>query len=162
MASRLETFLEDIWSSHTNKYQESDERWLVGVYWSVENYFHAEFATKSSKCTWQNPWKWMFVTCKQSSYKVTFLNLQKVPFFSFIELIWSVNIARYIPPLFTSPSGHSPFNTKSQHYGLLLLWILHSYLLVSRSSAQKELVMVNYACAFSQSCRIGEIFWMNN
>ena len=51
MASRLETFLEDIWSSHTNKYQESDERWLVGVYWSVENYFHAEFATKSSKCT---------------------------------------------------------------------------------------------------------------
>ena len=31
----------------TNKYQESDELQLVGVYWKVENYFLAEFATKS-------------------------------------------------------------------------------------------------------------------
>ena len=32
-----------------NKYQESDELWLVGVYWWVENYFHAEFVTLNHK-----------------------------------------------------------------------------------------------------------------
>ena len=47
--------LSDKWSSHTSKYQKSDERNLVGVYWLVENYFLAEFATKSQKRTWQNP-----------------------------------------------------------------------------------------------------------
>ena len=33
--------------SRANKYQESDELWLVGVYWQVENYCHAEFATNA-------------------------------------------------------------------------------------------------------------------
>ena len=52
MASRFEKFSEDETcaineGSRTNKYQESDELWLVGVRWYVENYFHAEFATKS-------------------------------------------------------------------------------------------------------------------
>ena len=31
----------------TNKYQESDELWHVGVCWWLENFFHAEFETKS-------------------------------------------------------------------------------------------------------------------
>ena len=44
---------------HSYKYEESDELWLVIVYWWVENYFRAEFAkkknarrhlTKSPKC----------------------------------------------------------------------------------------------------------------
>ena len=39
--------LSDKWSSCTDEYQESDELCLVGVYWLVENDFHAEFATKS-------------------------------------------------------------------------------------------------------------------
>ena len=33
----------------TNKYQERDKIWLVGVYWSVEKHFLTEFATKSLK-----------------------------------------------------------------------------------------------------------------
>ena len=31
----------------TNKYQENYQLWLVSVYWWEENYFHAEFVTKS-------------------------------------------------------------------------------------------------------------------
>ena len=99
----------------------------------------------------------MFVTCKQSSYKVTFFNLQKVSFFQFYPTDL-VNTKTTIPHrvgeqrwIYTSPSGDSPCNTKSQHYGLLLLWTLHLYLMVSKSSAQKELVMVFYASVFSQS-----------
>jgi len=41
--------LSDKGSSRTNKYQESDELWLVGVYWWVENYFRAEFVTLDRK-----------------------------------------------------------------------------------------------------------------
>ena len=52
MASRFGKFSEDETcaineGSRTNKYQESDELWFVGVYWQLENYFHAKFATKS-------------------------------------------------------------------------------------------------------------------
>ena len=52
MASRFEKFSEDETcsineGSRKHKYQESVELWLVGVRWYVENYFHAEFATKS-------------------------------------------------------------------------------------------------------------------
>ena len=34
---------------HSYKYEDSDELWLVIVYWQVENYFHAEFAKKKTK-----------------------------------------------------------------------------------------------------------------
>ena len=54
MASRFQTFSEEeIWAMNEvvvhNKYQESDELRLVGVYWWVENYFHAEFVTLNHK-----------------------------------------------------------------------------------------------------------------
>ena len=54
MASRSQTFSEEeIWAMNEavvhNKYQESDELWLFGVYWWVENYFHAEFVTLNHK-----------------------------------------------------------------------------------------------------------------
>ena len=54
MASRFQTFSEEeIWAMNEavvrNKYQESNELWLVGVYWWVENYFHAEFVTLNHK-----------------------------------------------------------------------------------------------------------------
>ena len=41
------TYLSNKWSSRTNKYLESDELWLVAVYWLVENNLLAEFATES-------------------------------------------------------------------------------------------------------------------
>ena len=34
---------------HSYKYEESDELWLVIVYWWVENYFRAEFAKKKTQ-----------------------------------------------------------------------------------------------------------------
>ena len=54
MASRFQTFSEEeIWAINEavvhNKYQESDELWLAGVYWWVENYLHDEFVTLNRK-----------------------------------------------------------------------------------------------------------------
>ena len=52
MTSRFETFWEDEIcvineAVIQNKYQESDELWLAGVHWWVEDYFHAKFVAKS-------------------------------------------------------------------------------------------------------------------
>ena len=49
-------------------------------------FFHAEFATKLQNALNKIPE--MFVNCKQSSYLSHVFNLQKVTFFSFIQLIW--------------------------------------------------------------------------
>ena len=60
--------LSDKRSSRTNKYQESDELWLVGVSWEVENYFHAElYLQQNHKNAFEKILE-RFVNCKQTSY----------------------------------------------------------------------------------------------
>ena len=44
------------WSSHTNKYQKSDEFWLVGCSMVGRKLFSCWICNKIVKCTWQNPW----------------------------------------------------------------------------------------------------------
>ena len=103
MASRFNTFF---FQQH-----ESDKLWLVGVYWQVENYFRTEFATKSSKCTYE-----MFLSCKQSSYQVMFL-IEKSYFFHFY------------PPDLVNSKTTIPLRVGEQ------CWIYTSTLRVSHSTA---------------------------
>ena len=53
---------------HSYKYEESDELWLVIVYWWVENYFRAEFAQKKKRKKALDEIPEMFVNCKRSFY----------------------------------------------------------------------------------------------
>ena len=88
-----------------------------------------ELRRKISK--WANAWLALRYI---GLYKVTFLNLEKVPFFQFYptDLVNTkttiphrvgTDSAGYIPPLFTSPSGNSPFNTSTERAGYSILCV---------------------------------------
>ena len=64
-----------------NKYQESNELWLVGVYWWVENYFHAEFVTLNHKNALEkSPIEMIVLANKVQTYLVTYLIFEKFLF----------------------------------------------------------------------------------
>ena len=86
MASRFQTFSEEeIWAINEvvvhNKDQESDELWLVGVYWWVEIYFHSEFVTLNRKNALEkSPIEMIVLANKVLTYLVTYLIFKKFLF----------------------------------------------------------------------------------
>ena len=85
--SELRRHFGNKWRSYTKKYQESDEIWNVGVYWSVKIIFLLNLRQNRENVCDKSP-KGCPRKHKQGPYQVTFfIKFYKSYFFIFIQLI---------------------------------------------------------------------------